>query len=67
MMINIPANLKQVFVDGVSVVLNSQEAQQLKKKYPQAKIKSLRKAQPIPDYMKPSACVDVTAQYKASM
>lgn len=40
--------LKQVTVDGIKVILNSEEAKDLKKKYPQAVIHNLRKGRSKP-------------------
>lgn len=35
-------SLKKVTIDGISLVLNSEEARELKKKYPEAEIQPLR-------------------------
>lgn len=43
MLISIPFSLKVVSVEGVSLVVNSEEAQRIKNKYPSAKIKGLRR------------------------
>lgn len=42
-MIHCRFSLKKVSVDGVSIIVNSDEVADIKKKYPNAKVKGLRR------------------------
>lgn len=66
MFINPSFSLKSVVVDGIQVILNSEEAKELRKKYPSARISALRKSRKVGHLSGPCVSIPVYQYLKGA-
>lgn len=55
-------SLKSVEIDGIKVILNGEEAKDIKRKYPSAKVKNLRRGRSLRADQKPGVCVVIKGE-----